>query len=82
MAFLWPNRSLPILNAYANTGQRLSVYSNPIVDSLDIDGDENSLFVVSSDRKTIQKMGLISQKVSGLIEVEEGCYATVLMGGR
>jgi DNA-binding beta-propeller fold protein YncE len=50
--------------------------------SLDIDGDENSLFVVSSDRKTIRKMGLISQKISGLIEVEEGCYAVVLMGGR
>jgi len=49
---------------------------------LDIDGDENSLFVVSSDRKTIQKMGLINRKVLGRIEVEEGCYAAVLMGGR
>jgi DNA-binding beta-propeller fold protein YncE len=49
---------------------------------LDIDDDENSLFVVSSDRRTIRKMGLIGQKVSGLIEVEEGCYAVVLMGGR
>ena len=49
---------------------------------LAIDGDENNLFVVSSDRRTIQKMGLISQKVSGAIEVEEGCYAVVLMGER
>jgi YVTN family beta-propeller protein len=50
--------------------------------SLAIDGDENSLFVASSDKETIQQMGLISQKVSGAIEVEEGCYAVVLMGER
>ncbi len=47
-----------------------------------IDNDENNLFVVSSDKRTIQKMGLISQKLSGVIEVEEGCYAVVLMGER
>jgi len=50
--------------------------------SVDIDGDENNLFVVSSNQKTIRKMGLISQKLSGIIEVEEGCHAVVLMGGR
>ena len=49
---------------------------------LSIDDDENSLFVVSSDSKTIQKMDLISHKLSGVIEVEEGCYAVVLMGER
>jgi hypothetical protein len=47
-----------------------------------IDGDENNLFVASSDKKTIQRMGLISQKLSGAIEVEERCYAVVLMGER
>jgi YVTN family beta-propeller protein len=50
--------------------------------ALAIDGDENSLFVASSNKMAIQKMGLISQKVSGAIEVEEGCYAVVLMGER
>jgi DNA-binding beta-propeller fold protein YncE len=49
---------------------------------LNIDDDQNSLFVVSSDNKTIQKLDLISQRVSGVIEVEEGCYAVVLMGER
>jgi hypothetical protein len=50
--------------------------------ALAIDGDENDLFVASSDKMAIEKMGLISQKVSGAIEVEEGCYAVVLMGER
>ena len=49
---------------------------------LAIDGDENSLFVASSDKETIQKFGLVSQKRSGGFEVEEGCYAAVLMGER
>jgi YVTN family beta-propeller protein len=49
---------------------------------LAIDGDENNLFVASSDKETIQRMGLISQKRSGAIEVEERCYAVVLMGER
>jgi sugar lactone lactonase YvrE len=47
-----------------------------------IDGDENNLFVASSDKETIQRMGLVSQKLSGVIEVEERCYAVVLMGER
>ncbi|MBW2543218.1 MAG: YncE family protein [Deltaproteobacteria bacterium] len=50
--------------------------------ALDIDGDENNLFVVSSNQRTIRKLGLVSQKLIGTIEVEEGCYAVVLMGGR
>jgi len=65
---------------------------------LAIDGDENNLFVASSNKemiqrmglisqkrsgaKMIQRMGLISQKRSGAIEVEERCYAVVLMGER
>ena len=47
-----------------------------------IDNDQNSLFVVLPDSRTIQKMALIGQKVSGVIEVEEGCHAVVLMGER
>jgi DNA-binding beta-propeller fold protein YncE len=49
---------------------------------LNIDNDEDSLFVVSSDSSTIQKLDLISQRVLGVIEVEAGCYAVVLMGER
>jgi DNA-binding beta-propeller fold protein YncE len=49
---------------------------------LGIDDDENSLFVGLPDSRTIQKMGLISQKVSGVIEVEEDCHAVVMMGER
>jgi hypothetical protein len=49
---------------------------------LAIDGDENNLFVASSNKEMIQRMGLISQKRSGAIEVEERCYAVVLMGER
>lgn len=50
--------------------------------ALGIDDDENDLFVVSSDRMTVHKLGLINQKTSGIIEVEEGGYAVVLMEGR
>jgi hypothetical protein len=49
---------------------------------LAIDDDENNLFVALSNKETIQRMGLISQKHSGAIEVEERCYAVVLMGER
>lgn len=49
---------------------------------LDINDDENDLFVVSSNNKTIRKLGLVSQKLSGIIEVEDACYAIALMGGR
>jgi len=49
---------------------------------LDIDDDDNDVFVVSSDRESIHKVGLISQNPSGMIEVEDGCYAVVLMGER
>jgi DNA-binding beta-propeller fold protein YncE len=49
---------------------------------LEIDNDENSLFVVLPGSNMIQKMDLVGQKVSGVIEVEEGCHTTVLMGER
>jgi YVTN family beta-propeller protein len=49
---------------------------------LGIDNDENSLFAVLPDSNRIQKMNLISQKASGVIEVEEGCHAVVLMRER
>jgi YVTN family beta-propeller protein len=72
VAVVDPSLGLPI--------DRFSVDGNAV--ALAIDGDENNLFAVSSDRSTIGKMGLISQRVSGIIEVEEGCYAVVLMGER
>ena len=50
--------------------------------SLAIDDDENSLFVVLPDSATIQKIDLVSKKIKGEIEVEEGGYAVVLMGER
>ena len=49
---------------------------------LEIDNDENSLFVVQSKSQTIQKINLVSKRVKGVIEVEEGSYAVVLMGAR
>jgi DNA-binding beta-propeller fold protein YncE len=49
---------------------------------LGIDNDQNSLFAVLPDSNTIQKMDLISQDVSGVIDVEEGCHAVVLMRER
>jgi DNA-binding beta-propeller fold protein YncE len=52
------------------------------VASLGIDNDENTLFAVLPDSNRIQKMNLISQDVSGVIEVEEGCHAVVLMRER
>jgi YVTN family beta-propeller protein len=52
------------------------------VASLGIDNDENSLFAVLPGSNTIQKMDLVGQNVSGVIEVEEGCHAVVLMSER
>jgi len=49
---------------------------------LSIGNEENSLFVVLPNSNTIQKIDLVSQRLLGSIEVEEGCYAVVLMGGR
>jgi hypothetical protein len=72
VAVVDPSLGMPI--------DRFRVDGNAV--ALAIDGDENNLFGVSSDRRTIGKMGLISQRVSGIIEVEEGCYAVVLMGER
>ncbi len=39
VVFLWPNRSLPILTAYADTGQQVKIQTNPLIDSLEIDGE-------------------------------------------
>jgi DNA-binding beta-propeller fold protein YncE len=49
---------------------------------LAIDNDENTLLAVLPDRKTIQKLNLISKRLMGVIEVQEGSYAVVLMGER
>ncbi|MBN1687286.1 MAG: translocation/assembly module TamB domain-containing protein [Spirochaetales bacterium] len=39
VVFLWPNRTIPILTAYADTGQNLRIQANPLINSLDIDGE-------------------------------------------
>ena len=49
---------------------------------LGIDNDTNSLFAVLPDSHRIQQMDLVSQEVSGVVEVEEGCHAVVLMRER
>jgi DNA-binding beta-propeller fold protein YncE len=49
---------------------------------LAFDDDENSLFVVFANSETVQKIDLVSKRVKGVIEVEEGSYAVVLMGER
>jgi DNA-binding beta-propeller fold protein YncE len=49
---------------------------------LAIDDDENALFVVLADRATIQKVDVVSKRVKGAIDVEEGSYSVVLMGQR
>lgn len=45
-----------------------------------IDDEENTLFVVLSDRRVLQKVNLTSKKIMAEIEVGEGAYAVVLMG--
>jgi YVTN family beta-propeller protein len=49
---------------------------------LNIDDDENALFVALPNRKTIQKLNLVSKRAMGVSEVGEGAYAVVLMGQR
>ena len=39
VVFLWPNRNVPILTAYADTGQKVRIQTNPVIGSLDIDGE-------------------------------------------
>jgi len=39
VVFLWPNRNVPILTAYADTGQSVRIRANPLINSLDIDGE-------------------------------------------
>ena len=49
---------------------------------LAIDNDQNSLFVASSNTRTIQKIDLGSKRPVGSIEVQGGSYAVALMGER
>jgi DNA-binding beta-propeller fold protein YncE len=49
---------------------------------LAIDDDENSLFVVMADSATVQKIDLVSKRIKGAVDVEEGSYAVALMGER
>jgi hypothetical protein len=49
---------------------------------LSIDNEENTLFVVLPDGNTVEKRALVSKKLLGSIEVEEGSYAVVVMGER
>ena len=39
VSFLWPNRTLPIVNSFTDTGQLLKLRSNPLAGTLSIDGD-------------------------------------------
>lgn len=50
--------------------------------SMTIDSEENALFVLQSDRKTLQKINLISKKVMRDFEVANGAYSVSVMGER
>jgi len=47
-----------------------------------IDGQERNLFVVLPDKKVLQKINLISKKISAQIDVGDAAYAAVVMGER
>jgi hypothetical protein len=49
---------------------------------LAIDGQERTLFAALSDRRTLQKINLTSNKVLSEIDVGKGAYAIVVMGER
>ena len=49
---------------------------------MSIDKEENTLFVVLPDKKTLQKINLTSKKNIAEIEVGEGAYAVAVMGER
>jgi len=49
---------------------------------LAIDEDQNSLFVVRPDNRTVEKLDIVSKRLKGAIEVGKEPYAVVLMGGR
>jgi DNA-binding beta-propeller fold protein YncE len=49
---------------------------------LEIDEQENSLFVVLPDKNVLQKLNITAKRVVSEIEVGEGAYAAVVMGKR
>jgi len=49
---------------------------------LAIDEDQNSLFVVRPDNRTVERLDIVSKRLRGVIEVGEEPYAVVLSGGR
>jgi YVTN family beta-propeller protein len=49
---------------------------------LAIDEDQNSLFVVRPDNRTVEKLDMVSKRLKGVIEVGIDPYAVVLAGGR
>jgi YVTN family beta-propeller protein len=49
---------------------------------LEIDTQENSLFVVLPDRNVLQKINITSKRIASEIEVGEDAYAVVVMGNR
>ncbi len=52
------------------------------VGRLAIDGEENSLFILSTDEHLIHKVDLVSKQDLGRVETAEGGYSLVIMGGR
>ena len=49
---------------------------------LDIDRDQNSLFALLPDRRSIQKIDLVSKRVEGAVEIAEEGYSVALMNSR
>jgi DNA-binding beta-propeller fold protein YncE len=47
-----------------------------------IDEQERNLFVLLPDKKVLQKINLVSKKISAQIDVGDAGYATVVMGER
>ncbi len=50
--------------------------------NLAIDNDQNGLFVILPDARALQKLDLVSKRLLGAIDVDEGSYAVVVMGER
>jgi YVTN family beta-propeller protein len=51
-------------------------------DSITIDGEENSLLVLSSEAGTLRKFSLVGNKLTGELHVEKGACSVVVMGER
>ena len=49
---------------------------------LTIDQDERNLFVVIPDKRMLQKINIISKKISASIDVAEGAYAAAVLSER